>query len=159
MLFNVDATVKDKSFSGSETAILLLNLHILLRQAWLQFQKDRKRSKHIQKQSSFTKLCIWIIQDSRYLTIAPMCPYSMYRILNLACIAYIILWMNERLRHGHFSNMLLVTLALSVFYWKLKKNEPRGIFADWFLGSNALKKSLQSCMLLLWWQWCTGADP
>lgn len=55
-LFSVEAIVKDKSFCESQTAILLLNLHILLRQAWLQIQRDRKRNKQIQKQISFTKL-------------------------------------------------------------------------------------------------------
>lgn len=55
-LFSNEATVQGRSFSGSQTAILLLNLHILLRQAWLQIQKNRKGNKHIQKRSSFTEL-------------------------------------------------------------------------------------------------------
>ena len=52
--FSIETTEQDKSFSGSQTAILLMNLHILLRQAWLQNQKDRKGNKQKQKPSSFT---------------------------------------------------------------------------------------------------------
>lgn len=51
-LFRIVATLKDESFSGSQTAILR-NLHIL--RAWLWIQKDGKRNKQIQRKSLFTE--------------------------------------------------------------------------------------------------------